>query len=68
MDDLHKLRILLSHWIEHNQEHTDEFRRWIDRAGDSSADILAAIEHMTQASSDLERALERLGGPAEHMH
>jgi len=31
-DDLAKLRILLPHWIEHNEEHAASFQRWAARA------------------------------------
>ena len=27
-----KLRILLTHWVEHNREHAEEFRRWAAQA------------------------------------
>jgi hypothetical protein len=33
MDETEKLRVLLPHWIEHNGEHADEFRRYAPRAG-----------------------------------
>jgi hypothetical protein len=66
--DQEKLRILLTHWIEHNREHSEEFGRWIGRAGAASAEIEAAVDHMTKAGADLEKALEKLGGPAEHSH
>ena len=29
MNELQKLRVLISHWIDHNEEHADEFRRCI---------------------------------------
>jgi hypothetical protein len=36
-DDLDKLRILLPHWIEHNEEHAESFREWPGR-GENEAD------------------------------
>ena len=44
--DVEKLRILLPHWIEHNQEHAAEFRSWADRATDAAQEILDAAEHL----------------------
>ena len=61
--DLEKLQVLLPHWIEHNTEHTAEFRRWAEQAGSAAADILAAAEHLEAASDRLRRTQERLGEP-----
>ncbi len=63
MNETDKLRVLIPHWIEHNTEHADEFRRWAKQAGDASADILAAAETMAQTNEALVSALEKLGGP-----
>jgi len=49
MNELDKLRVLIPHWIEHNREHAEEFRRWAEQAGDVSADILAAAEALVHA-------------------
>lgn len=68
MNDLEKLRILLSHWIEHNEEHADEFRRWADKAGTAAPDVLAAAERMGYVNQALAAALEKLGGAAAHEH
>ena len=50
MNETDKLRVLIPHWIEHNQEHAQEFRDWAAQAGDASADILSASEIMDQHS------------------
>jgi hypothetical protein len=70
MNDLQKLRILLTHWIEHNQEHADEFRRWAEKGQEAKPKILKAAELMGDVNQALEQALEKLGGPPEqtHMH
>jgi hypothetical protein len=62
MNEIDKLRVLIPHWIEHNNEHADEFRRWAEQAGDASADILAAAEAMAHINERLIFALEKLGG------
>ncbi len=31
-DDAAKLKILLSHWVEHNEEHAEEFTEWALKA------------------------------------
>jgi hypothetical protein len=64
---LAKVRILLDHWIGHNQEHSQEFREWADKvkalggagAGD---DMVQAAQEMEKAGQSLARALEKLGG------
>jgi len=70
MNELDKLRVLIPHWIEHNEEHADEFRRWAEQAGEVAPDILAAAEAMIRVNDSLTTALEKLGGPlpASHHH
>jgi hypothetical protein len=38
-NDIEKLKILLPHWIEHNQEHAQEFRTWAEGAETSQQDF-----------------------------
>ena len=53
MDEKAKLKKLLNYWVEHNREHSEEFREWADRAkamGDTEvAGILANIEEVSLA-------------------
>jgi hypothetical protein len=60
-----KLKILLSHWVEHNQEHAEEFSKWAEKASDGGEvvvgrDMLEAVRHMGKANEFLQRALEKL--------
>jgi hypothetical protein len=66
MNELDKLRVLIPHWISHNEEHADEFKRWAEGAGSAAADILTAANAMMQVNASLKTALEKLGGPLEH--
>ena len=66
-DTLSKVIILLSHWIGHNREHSEEFREWADRVkaiGNTEAgdDIAQAAQEMETAGELLSRALDKLGG------
>lgn len=64
-EDLTKLKTLLGYWIEHNQEHSQEFREWADKVvglGDAGKDLLQASEEMDKASQFLSRAREKLEG------
>jgi len=66
-DDLTKLRILLPHWIEHNEEHAASFERWGARAralrrGKTAQRIEDAVERMADCNQALRAALEALEG------
>lgn len=73
MNDIEKLRVLLPHWLEHNQEHAAEFAGWADKAAAAGQETVAreirrAAEAMRQANDALQTALVELGGAihAEH--
>ena len=66
MEEIDKLRVLIPHWIEHNQEHAQEFERWADTAGEATEDILKAAKTMESVNHALETALKKLGGPLSH--
>lgn len=68
MNEREKLRVLIPHWIEHNDEHAEEFRRWAKDAGEGADDILAAAVSVAQANESLAAALEKLGGALEYHH
>ena len=64
-DERAKLKTLLNYWIEHNKEHSQEFREWAEKArsfGEVTAgeEILQAAEDMDKASEFLSQALGRL--------
>ena len=65
-DERAKLRVLLSHWVEHNTEHSQEFREWADKAkalseAEAGEGILQAAKAMDEASDFLTQALKKLG-------
>ena len=64
-DDITKLKTLLGYWIEHNQEHGQEFREWAERVagqGYIGEDLRQAAGEMDKASQFLLKAQEKLGG------
>jgi len=71
---IEKLRILLPHWIEHNNNHEAEFRKWADLARNEGAESLAglldkAADSMSTTDEILKKALADAGGPAHnHSH
>jgi hypothetical protein len=66
-DDREKLTKLLGYWVEHNQEHSEEFKEWAEKARDmgeaeAAAEILEAVANMDKVSAILSGTLKRLGG------
>lgn len=76
MNDIERLRVLLPHWLEHNQEHASEFAGWADKASlagkeEAAQHIRYAARAMEQANDALQAALAELGGaihPEPHGH
>ena len=73
MSERDKLRILLDHWIEHNNGHVAECRAWLEKVDgleeEAAEAIAAAVAAFNQASRALGRALEVMGGPLPgHLH
>lgn len=67
--NVEKLKILLSHWVEHNEEHAKEFKEWAERAKGIDAavyeGIMEAAQRMEEVNSSLLKALKRLHGDGE---
>jgi hypothetical protein len=66
--DEEKLRALLPHWMEHNDEHAAEFRTWAGRARaagqeEVAGQIEAAAQELSAVNASLGAALEALGSP-----
>ena len=64
-DEKAKLRALLDYWMEHNEEHSQEFREWADKAkafGEAGAgtELLRAAQDMDKATKSLSQAQKRL--------
>ena len=64
-DERAKLRTMLNYWLEHNKEHSQEFREWADKAkgfgeAEASKEMLRAAQEMDKASQSLSQALVRL--------
>ena len=72
MSETDKLRVLLPHWIEHNNSHIAEFTKWkqvaVDNGEDLGGGIEEAISAMKKAGESLKGVLEKLGGPVEGHH
>lgn len=63
MDQKKKLSIVIEHWIEHNESHMGEYKKWAQTAGELGldavkAEIEEAMGKLTQSNQDLEKALK----------
>lgn len=63
MDQKKKLLIVIEHWVEHNENHMDEYKRWAQTAGELGlnsvkAEIEGAMEKISQSNEHLKRALK----------
>jgi hypothetical protein len=63
---LEKLLILLPHWIEHNSEHSEEFRDWAHGAGSAAGFLEQAAGLLEQANLSLSSALKEVKAALEH--
>ncbi len=64
-DEKTKLKTLLDYWVEHNQEHSQEFKDWVDKAralGEKEVadELLLASQEMDKVSEILSKTLKRL--------
>ncbi len=67
MSTKEKLDVLLSHWVDHNDSHKDNFYSWAKKAEQAGLEEIAS--HLKQAGDlsekvtvQLKRAQEELGG------
>ncbi|WP_417911217.1 hypothetical protein [Candidatus Electronema sp. PJ] len=67
MTNTEKVRVMLPHWLEHNQGHGTEFLRWAEMLAAEAPDLAAllrrAAESLQAAQQSLEEALTKAGGP-----
>ncbi len=70
MGQLEKLQVLLPHWIEHNQGHTQECRKWADQIDDPEvcSSLEKACAAMEEVTRYLQTALNAAGGAKDDGH
>lgn len=66
MNDQDKVRALLPHWIEHNEEHAADFNQWAGRVRaegqeEVAEEIALAAKQLGWVNEALTAALEKLG-------
>ena len=65
MDDNTKLAAVIRHWVEHNESHIDDYRRWGETAAklglaSVKTEMDAAVDKLSQSNDHLKKALNRL--------
>jgi hypothetical protein len=65
MDPKNKLSVMIEHWIEHNESHKGEYKRWAQTAGELGldsvkAEIEEAVGKLSQSNQHLEKALKAI--------
>jgi hypothetical protein len=58
MDQKRKLSVVIEHWIEHNEAHMGEYKKWAQAAGELGlGPVKAEIEEAMRKISDSNRHL-----------
>jgi diaminopimelate epimerase len=65
MDQKKKLSVVIEHWIEHNESHMGEYKKWAQKAGElgfdsAKAEIEEAMGKISQSNQHLEEALKAI--------
>ncbi|MGD9142296.1 MAG: hypothetical protein PVG61_00460 [Dehalococcoidia bacterium] len=64
-DEKDRLKTLLGYWIEHNEEHSQEFKEWAEKArqmGEAQVadEILLAVQNMDEVTKILSGTVKKL--------
>jgi hypothetical protein len=59
MDQKKKLSVVMEHWIEHNESHMGEYKKWAQTAGELGLD---------QVKSEIEQAMMKLSQSNQHLN
>jgi hypothetical protein len=65
MDELEKLKTLIPHWMEHNDEHAETYKNWAEKMSSSEkselSEILMRLHQETRTLRELfEEAMRRI--------
>lgn len=55
--DAEIFQILVVHWINHNREHTRDYREWMNKSHETAPEVAQAIE---AAVSSMDKAAQKL--------
>ena len=58
MEDMGKLRHLLEHWIEHNEEHERNYAAWADKAlAAGKPELAEVLKEMANETKKMEKII-----------
>ncbi len=65
MDQKKKLSVVIEHWIEHNESHMGEYKKWAQTTGELGLDLVKAeieeaVGKLSQSNQHLEKALKAM--------
>ena len=65
MEEKKRLTVVIAHWIEHNQSHMREYKKWAQKASTLNlvgvqSEIEEAIEKLSLVNHHLEKAMKAL--------
>jgi hypothetical protein len=65
MEDKKRLSVVIEHWIEHNEGHMGEYKKWAEKArtlnlGGVQTEIEEAIGKLSLVNQHLEKAMKAL--------
>jgi hypothetical protein len=66
MENHEKLRTLLHHWMEHNDEHAETYREWAEKAAatgnqDVAAVLMKLCDETKKLTPLMKEAMDKLG-------
>lgn len=59
MDDIEKLRRLIPHWIEHNEEHSESYKHWAQRINESNPELSQILYEVSREGEKLNDLLKK---------
>jgi hypothetical protein len=60
MNELEKLKHLLHHWKEHNDEHAETYRQWAEKASlMGNKDLAGALECLYRKTKELDTCFDK---------
>ncbi len=58
--EMEKLRILIEHWMEHNEEHAETYLQWADKAESAGkADLAEMLREIAQQTRKIDSSFQR---------
>lgn len=59
MNEFEKLKMLLSHWMEHNIEHAETYREWAEKAASlGNPELSAALDQIHRETLKMNRLFQ----------